>query len=198
MDKWRCDTIEELELTIRRYGPGVLYRGQAQHYPDIDGQPSLSTSFQRQGCIPDLMIKWTYYANRALQHLVRGWEENGDAATNQAILQHYGFRSFFLDASGNPQVGAWFASHRFESEIAANMVEDCFEDPVWLRTLNAKFVPSENAGHLYLISQKALRGGMCFWRWYEYSGSSSDRQNASIPSSGTCRIFSQGIASSSA
>lgn len=157
MDKLRCDTIEELELTIRRYGSGVLYRGQAQHYPDIDGQPSLSTSFQRQGCIPDLMIKWTYYAKRALQHFVRGWEESGDAATNQAILQHYGFRSFFLDASGNPHVGAWFASHRFESEIAANMVEDCFEDPVWLRTLNAKFVPSENAGHLYLISQKALR-----------------------------------------
>jgi len=157
MDKWRCDTTEELDSTLNRYGPGVLYRGQIQHYPGIGDRPSLSTSFQRSGCEPDLMIKWTYYAKRALQHLVRGWEESGDVATNQAILQHYGFRSFFLDASGNPMVAAWFASHKFESQIAVNMVEDCFEDPVWLRTVNARFVPAENTGHLYLISQKALR-----------------------------------------
>jgi len=157
MDKWHCDTIEDLEVAIGRYGPGILYRGQTQHYAGADGQPSLSTSFQRHGCVPDLMIKWTYYAKRALQHLVRGWKETDDAATNQAILQHYGFRSFFLDASGNPRVAAWFANNRFESKNVINMVEDCFEDPVWLRTLNARFVPAEEVGHLYLISQKALR-----------------------------------------
>lgn len=38
-----------------------------------------------------------------------------------------------------------------------NLVEDCFEDPVWLRTLNACFAPSEDIGHIYLISQKLLR-----------------------------------------
>ena len=78
-------------------------------------------------------------------------------ATNQAILQHYGFRSFFLDASGDPHVAAWFASNKFDSKISLHMVEDCFEDPVLLRTLNARFLSSEDDGHLYLISQKALR-----------------------------------------
>lgn len=132
MEKRHCETLEELRMAIEAYGPGVLYRGQAQHYPDSNSIPSLSTTFQRQGCVPDLMIKWTYYAKRALQHLVRGWKKTGDTATNQAILQHYGFRSFFLDASGDPRVAAWFASNRFESKIAVNLVEDCFEDPVWL------------------------------------------------------------------
>ncbi|AZC91348.1 hypothetical protein C4K29_5069 [Pseudomonas chlororaphis subsp. piscium] len=157
METQHCETLEELKVAIQRYGPGVLYRGQTQHYLGSNGLPSLSTSFQRQGCVPDLMIKWTYYAKRALQHLVRGWKETDDTATNQAILQHYGFRSFFLDASGDPRVAAWFASNRFESKIAVNLVEDCFEDPVWLRTRNAWFVPTEDIGHLYLISQKSLR-----------------------------------------
>ncbi|WDG50454.1 FRG domain-containing protein [Pseudomonas chlororaphis] len=157
MEKRHCETLEALREAIERYGPGVLYRGQAQNYTGSEGLPTLSTSFQRQGCVPDLMIKWTYYAKRALQHLVRGWKDTGDTATDQAILQHYGFRSFFLDASGDPRVAAWFASNRFESKIAVNLVEDCFEDPVWLRTLNAWFVPTEEVGHLYLISQKSLR-----------------------------------------
>ncbi|PHN25980.1 FRG domain-containing protein [Pseudomonas sp. ICMP 460] len=157
MEKLHCETLEELSVAIERYGPGVLYRGQTKHYLGSDGLPSLTTSFQRQGCVPDLMIKWTYYAKKALRHLVHGWQDSDDTATNQAILQHYGFRSFFLDASGDPRVAAWFASHRFESKIGVNLVEDCFEDPVWLRTLNAWFVPTEDVGHLYLISQKSLR-----------------------------------------
>ena len=157
MDELQCETLEELSLAIERYGPGVLFRGQAQHHLRSDGLPSLSTSFQRQGCVPDLMIKWTYYAKRALQHLVHGWKDTGDTATDQAILQHYGFRSFFLDASGDPRVAAWFASNSFRSEIRVNLVEDCFEDPVWLCTRSAWFTPTEDIGHLYLISQKSLR-----------------------------------------
>lgn len=157
MDKRHCETVEELRAAIEQFGPGVLYRGQTRDYPDSSGASSLSTSFQRQGCVPDLMIKWTYYAKRALRHLVLGWKETGDTATNQAILQHYGFRSFFLDASGDPRVAAWFASNSFESKIAVNLVEDCFEDPIWLLTRDAWFVESEEIGHLYLICQKSLR-----------------------------------------
>lgn len=157
MENCHCETLEELKIKIKQYGPGVLYRGQTQHYLSSDGSPSMLTSFQRHGCIPDLMITWTYYAKRALHHLVRGWNDTGDSATNQAILQHYGFRSFFLDASGDPRVAAWFACNKFDSKHVVNLVEDCFEDPVWLRTLNAWFVPSEDTGHLYLISQKLLR-----------------------------------------
>lgn len=139
------------------YGPGVLYRGQVKHYLDPNGYPSLSTSFQRQGCIPDSMIKWTFYAKRALQNLVRGWEETGDIATNQAILQHYGFRSFFIDATGDPRVAAWFASNKYESNYQLNLVEDCFEDPVMLRSLKAWFVPAE--GRQVTTASECAGGG---------------------------------------
>lgn len=157
METRHCNSLGELKAAIDQYGPGVLYRGQTEHYTGLGGTPSLSTSFQRKGCVPDLMIKWAYYAKRALQHLVRGWKDTDDIATNQAILQHYGFRSFFLDATGDPRVAAWFASNKFESKPSVNLVEDCFEDPVLLRTLDAWFVPSDRMGHLYLICQKALR-----------------------------------------
>lgn len=157
METRHCDSLGELKAAIEQYGPGVIYRGQTQHYPGSGDTPSLSTSFQRQGCAPDLMIKWSYYAKRALQHLVRGWKDTDDIATNQAILQHYGFRSFFLDASGDPRVAAWFAGNSFESKISINLVEDCFEYPVLLRTLDAWFVPTERMGHVYVICQKALR-----------------------------------------
>jgi hypothetical protein len=152
-----CDSLGELEAAIDHYGPGVLYRGQNLHYPSSGDAPSLLTSFQRKGCVPDLMIKWAYYAKRALQHLVRGWKDNDDIATNQAILQHYGFRSFFLDTTGDPRVAAWFASNNFQSKISVHLVEDCFEDPVLLRTLDAWFVPTDQIGHIYVICQKALR-----------------------------------------
>lgn len=54
-------------------------------------------------------------------------------------------------------MAAWFASNGFESKISVDLVEDCFEDPVLLRTLKAWFVPTDRLGHVYLISQKALR-----------------------------------------
>ena len=157
METRHCDNLEEFKAVIDQYGPGVLYRGQTQHYPGMGDAPSLLTSFQRKGCVPNLMIKWVYYAKRALEHLVRGWKDTDDIATDQAILQHYGFRSFFLDATGDPRVAAWFASNNFESKVSVNLVEDCFEDPVFLRTLDAWFVPTDRMGHVYLICQKALR-----------------------------------------
>ena len=57
MEKKYCATLEELKTAVAGYGPGVLYRGQTQHYSDANGLPALSTSFQRKGCVPELMIK---------------------------------------------------------------------------------------------------------------------------------------------
>lgn len=85
MEHCHCETLEELKIVIKQYGPGVLYRGQTQHYLSSDGSPSMPTSFQRQGCVPDLMIMWTYYAKRALQHLVRGWNDTGDNAESPRV-----------------------------------------------------------------------------------------------------------------
>lgn len=134
-----------------------MYRGQNQHFTHPDGSTSLVTSFSRSTCVPELMIKWSHYAKRMLRSHVQGWEDRKDLATDQAILQHYGWRSFFLDATGDAKVAAWFASHKFVPHPHGELVEDCHEDPVVLISELAEFVPAEGDGHLYLISKKGCR-----------------------------------------
>ncbi|QTK47156.1 FRG domain-containing protein [Xanthomonas euvesicatoria] len=152
-----CSTLEELDLAIKAAGPDALFRGQVDHFPRKDGTPSLTTSFARQGCIPDLMIKWHHYARQALSRHVKGWSGAKDMSTDQAILQHYGWRSFYLDATGNPSVACWFASNKFTLKKHIELVEDCFEDPVYLVSDGAIFEKSEGIGNLYIISRKNLR-----------------------------------------
>lgn len=153
----RCETVEELKAAITEAGPDAMYRGQNEHFTHQDGSTSLVTSFSRSTCVPDLMIKWAHYAKRMLRRHVQGWEDRKDLATDQAILQHYGWRSFFLDATGDARVAAWFASHKFVPGRHGEMVEDCHEDPVVLISDLAEFIPVEGDGHLYLISKKACR-----------------------------------------
>jgi len=157
MQKVHCQTLDELSIAIEAAGPDALYRGQTDNYTRSDGSPSLTTSFSRHGCVPDLMLRWYHYARQALRRYVRGWNGSFDMATDQAILQHYGWISFFLDATGDPHVGAWFASHQFTLDELGDLVEDCFEDPVLLFSKAASFKPVDSIGHLYVISRKSLR-----------------------------------------
>ncbi|MBB3845170.1 MULTISPECIES: FRG domain-containing protein [Xanthomonas] len=157
MQTIHCSTLEELDLAIKSAGPDALFRGQVDHFPRTDGTPSLTTSFARQGCIPDLMIKWHHYARQALSRHVKGWSGDQDIPTDQAILQHYGWRSFFLDATGDPRVASWFASKKFKPKKICELVEDCFEDPVFLICDTATFEKSDGIGNLYVISKKKLR-----------------------------------------
>lgn len=158
MERLHCATRDELDQVLRRAGPDSLFRGQIEHHIRPDGAASLRTSFSRQGCTPPLMIKWNHYARKALSKYVRGWKPTSDTATDQAILQHYGWMSFFLDMTGDPSVAAWFASHRYSETQGMELVEDCFEDPVFAITRNAKFqAVTEGNGHLYVISRRMVR-----------------------------------------
>jgi len=103
------------------------------------------------------MVKWYHYARRVLKRHVHGWDGAADMATDQAILQHYGWISFYLDATGDARVGAWFASHEFTESKRCELVEDCFEDPVFLVSKAATFEPATSVGNLYVLSRKKLR-----------------------------------------
>lgn len=157
MQTIKCETLKELEEALASFGPDALYRGQVGHYQRADGSVSLPTSFQRHGCIPPLMLKWTHYAKKMLEDHVEGWSGVGDVATEQAILQHYGWRSFFIDATAKPRVAAWFASHRFVSQKSHAIVEDCFETPVYLRFDLARYEDVADTGHIYVLSRRKLR-----------------------------------------
>ncbi len=73
----------------------------------------------------------------------------------QAILQHYGFRSFYLDCSASAAVSAWFASHRYSERMTVELCEDCHEDPLLLRKKMAHYDPADGQGQLYVLDRAA-------------------------------------------
>ncbi|MEG1451971.1 FRG domain-containing protein [Brevundimonas sp.] len=157
MRTFECRSVDEIASAITEIGPGALYRGQSSEYLDGEGRPNLKTSFERQGCIPPLMLKWSHAAKAILTTFVKGYDGASDLAVDQAILQHYGWRSFFLDASSNAAVAAWFAGHRYSSEPCGELIEDAFELPLMIRREQARYVAGDGEAVLYALSRKELR-----------------------------------------
>ncbi|MFT4254152.1 MAG: FRG domain-containing protein [Caulobacter sp.] len=157
MRTFECGTADEIADAIAEIGPGALFRGQSREYLDGQARPQLSTSFSRQGCVPPLMLKWSHVAQAILTAFVKGYAGTSDLAVDQAILQHYGWRSFFLDASSNPAVAAWFAGHRYQSETCGELIEDAFELPLMIRRERASYGVGEGDAVLYALSRKELR-----------------------------------------
>jgi hypothetical protein len=103
------------------------------------------------------MLKWWHYSRAILSTYVKGFDGLPDLATDQAILQHYGWRSFFLDATADFAVACWFAANRYHREPCGELVEDCFEEPLFVTRERAWYEPAEERGCVYVLSRKALR-----------------------------------------
>ncbi|MCA1437999.1 hypothetical protein I6F33_34350 [Bradyrhizobium sp. BRP20] len=138
--------------------PGnALFRGQVAHY-EKNGIPSVVTSFDRKGCIPSEMVKWCQYASNVLEAFI------GDSVSSldftQALLQHYGWRSFFVDCSASAAVSSWFASHVYSERERFDLCEDYEERAVMLLKRMAHYDYAEGDGHLYVfdrpLSQKLV------------------------------------------
>jgi len=95
------------------------------------------------------MLKWLFYSSNVLWHWFGSKAESNDFA--QAILQHYGWRSFYLDATTSPAIAAWFASHCFTKVDHWEVCEDCDEVGVFLRKSRASYRYEDGTGHLYVI-----------------------------------------------
>jgi hypothetical protein len=114
METVDCQTPEELQEFFDGLAPGVLFRGQTREYLRADGGPDIRTSFDRHGCIPFRMPKWWHYSRAILSTYVKGFDGLTDLATDRAVSQHYGRRSFFLDATADPAVACWFGADTIE------------------------------------------------------------------------------------
>lgn len=145
-------STSELRHALAAMGDQVLFRGQVSHYIK-NGYPSIVTSFDRRGCIPSEMLKWCRYAENVLDVYVK---TAGDAQNfTQALLQHYGWRSFYVDCSTSAPIAAWFASHVYSDRRTIELCEDCEEQPLMLAKRMARYDFSEGEGHLYVFD-KAL------------------------------------------
>ena len=155
MQKTSVTTLKELKAVLSTFGPDALFRGQVRKF-GTDDAPKMNTLFSRNGCIPPLMLRWAHYSGFILAALLGHDQREISIEFTQAIFQHYGWRSFYLDASSNPAVSAWFASHAFSGKRSIELCEDCFEDGVFLVKLMAQYTYEEGAGFLYVLSKEAM------------------------------------------
>lgn len=153
MEEHRIGSIAELTAFLSGLTDDQVIRGQTSNYLAVDQLPDLTTSFTRHGCVPPLMLKWTYYASQVLRVLGAVPTGTYGIELDQAILQHYGWRSFFIDVTKSAPVAAWFASHKFKLSRHAEMTEDYQEDFVILAHDTATYEPAAGEGHLYVISK---------------------------------------------
>ena len=152
MKRINVTSTEELRQILSELGAQNLFRGQIRHYIK-DGTPSVETTFDREGCIPSQMLKWSLYASNVLDVFVASTDKSLDY--NQALLQHYGWRSFYVDCSANPAVAAWFASHEYSNDRRAiELCEDFEERPVMLIKRHASYAFNEGNGHLYVFDKR--------------------------------------------
>jgi len=97
-------------------------------------------------------MKWSRYASNVLDTYVPSAKKSLEY--DQALLQHYGWRSFYADCSASPAVAAWFASHEYSNDgRAIELCEDYEERPVMLVKRNASYAFAEGEGHLYVFDK---------------------------------------------
>jgi len=144
----------ELRAALAEMDRDSLFRGQTTHY-ETAGRPAIVSSFDRLGCIPDHMLKWIRYAEDLLDVFL------GDAARSsefvQALLQHYGWRSFHVDCSSSAAVSSWFAAHLYRDHHTVELCEDWEENPVMLDKHYPCYEFVEGEGHLYVIDRLQAR-----------------------------------------
>jgi len=157
MEEIVITTLDELETCFSKYKNGHLFRGQTDHYLDTNGNISLSTSFSRHGCIPPLMFKWIHYSKAIIRALGGGVYHRISLELSQAVLQHYGWRSFFVDLTKSPHIACWFAANEYDESKIIHMCDDYDGNPVYLIHKEARYSKTCHTGHVYIIDIQAIK-----------------------------------------
>ncbi|MCB9918600.1 MAG: hypothetical protein H6832_09370 [Planctomycetes bacterium] len=158
MQTIRIANSNELTEALARLASTHLFRGQVQHYEGKDGFDGFPTSFSRHGCVPSLMRKWNCYARDTLASYSSARKGDVDLAFSQAVLQHYGWRSFFVDLTADFGLACWFAANRCIVERQISVGDDANELGVLVAQQYARYEPHEGEGHVYAVDKEALSG----------------------------------------
>ena len=141
----RQDFRSKLEKIMLKYEPHrLVFRGQ------VEDRPLMPTMFRGRGdipspgCIPSLTANWNVCATRLISRFKKKEPTNVEV---QAVMQHYGYRSFFVDVTSDPEVALWFALHKFESGRTPLHVDRRLRSAVyqWSR------YETRPSGYLYVI-----------------------------------------------
>lgn len=159
--KYKAQDEKELLKLLRELSPTdptvkILYRGQTTERPLIASAHRAIEDQNMRQAIPVLQATWEQMAIEWLGDKV---ESLHIPLLGMAILQHYGFRSWFIDVTAEPATAIWFATHKYVSEQIAIQIND---EPGTSRAKHiaghafasvaaARYVPTSDPGFLYVL-----------------------------------------------
>jgi hypothetical protein len=144
------DSAELLSITKEIAGKfsnsRILFRGQTSDrtiVPSIfRGKTEASDKFP--GCIPSLTANWSVLAEKIMREF-----REGDSAwiETQAVMQHYGYRSTFVDVTSSLDIALWFALHKFTSYKAPVFINNKLRSAVF----QCSSYVNSNKGYIYFL-----------------------------------------------
>lgn len=157
----KIESKEDFEVCIndilsKHHNERLVFRGQTKDRPLIPSMRRGEGDLPSPGCIPSLTANWHVCAKRLVSKFKTTPLEGTEV---EAVMQHYGYRSFFVDVTSNPQIALWFALHEFKSEKAPFHVDEELRSAVfqWAKySLTSTgfvyciMIPKENANNEYL------------------------------------------------
>lgn len=156
MKEYLIDSIDQLDELKKMYDKDkYIYRGQTNHYTDDQNNISISSSSVRSKCNPQEMIKWTHYASDVLR-VLSGEDHRESQHQIEALLQHYGWRSFYVDFTHSFDVATWFACNKYSAQDHINVTEDCHEIGILVLQQIANYEFAGGMGNIYIINLDSL------------------------------------------
>jgi len=122
----------------------LLFRGQEKDYPLVPSIRRGKGDLPSPGCIPWLTANWSICAERLVSRFTK---TKTTRIETEAVMQHYGYRSFFVDVTSDPEVALWFALHKFKSDKTPLHIDNQLRSAVFQW---AQYIPSP-VGFMYFI-----------------------------------------------
>ena len=123
----------------------IVYRGQCKDHSFTPKMYRGDGNSHAPGCIPFYTMNWQSCAQKLIEN-ISGHRPNLDES--QAVFQHYGYRSFFIDVTTDPNVALWFSLHKYHSRSVPQYVDDELRSAVFqLSTYEVL-----NEGFFYIIA----------------------------------------------
>ncbi len=113
----RISTIEELQAIVRRIQKAhpdlkLVFRGQTHNHDPVASAGRNSSNSRVNAGEAVIQSMWDLAASNLLAKYCIS-DKPRHMLAEMAILQHYGFKSWFVDVTSDPIIAAWFATHRY-------------------------------------------------------------------------------------
>lgn len=112
------DQLHSVMSDIQLKNPGIrlVFRGQRRNFEPLpSAQRHIEDAAYRR--VQEILHStWHHACSYLLQKYSVSEDPFQRLLSSMALLQHYGFRSWFVDVTSDPEIAAWFATHRYVSE----------------------------------------------------------------------------------